>query len=1069
MKFGCPKCGQHIDAENDWAGMEVNCPTCGGAIVIPTLKEAETLLTPPPPILESTQAGETQEGKRSSGASEYKYWAFISYSSKDKSWGSWLHGAIETYGVPAELVKRHTIPTGHPAPKRFHPIFRDRDELPASADLGGVIKDAICGSHYLIVICSPNAAKSRWVNKEIESFLALGRRDHILAIIVDGDPNAGDARECFPPALREFEPIAADARPQGDGKTNAKLKLLAGMLGVNFDALKQRDRQRRHRRLVRIAVTTGSLSALAATLIGVAVYQGRLAEQRLEASEIAVQKVEAAKQKADEAGQVAGEAREKAYEATQIVRDEKGKGLLSLYAADMVKIQNAWDQLDMQRVVGLLDGLRPEHNGGVDLRGFEWFYWWNQSHAAVAESVPIKLSDGKIAISPDGKHLVQSRLDKVEILDLTSGQLLLTNQLRKGGDGVTSICYSPDGKLIATAGDDRTVRVWDATSWRERLVLKGHRTSVNCISFSPDGSRIASASMFDYEAKVWDATSGQELLMLKGERHRSYIDIVCFSPDGKRIATGGDHELKLWDAASGKELLNLAGGAKSICFRPDGKRLVAAGRDMGAGTVFDAHSGQKLFALKGVGGNVCYSPDGTRMASGRHLWEAASGQELLKLKGDGEIIHFSPDGKRLISARPYGPVQVWDAATVPASVEKGKPVANASAWDRTTGSRDSAATLRFSPDGKRLASIGTIRKSDGEYVRAALKIWDTENGKELITLEGHGDDLYSVRFSPDGSRIATVGEDNGKDSVKVWDVATGRELLAIEEMTLVEVTLNGRIISRDILCFSPDGMRLAVVCEDDTVKVWDVTDSQKRITLKGHKLSVSCVYFSPDGKCLATVDDDDAVKVWDAASGIESFSLEGVDDGFTSVCFSPDGRRIATGCWDATVSVWDSANGKKLATLKGISEDAYIYGVCFSPDGTRVAACSDDDAKGLRQMMTVWDAATSRKLLALKGGGGVSVRFSPDGKRLVSGMTVWDAISGKELLSLQAEGGIVSFNSDGERRASSMEARDEKSIRKLLAFKGVSMVCLSPDGKRLAGLSGQTLKVWDSEQVAAEN
>src|ERR1039458_7466860 len=178
----------------------------------------------------------------------YRYWAFISYSSKDKSWGHWLHRSIETYGIPAQLVS-HPTPAGHPAPKHFQPIFRDRDELPASADLGAQVEEALRASRYLIVVCSRHAAQSRWVNKEIETFQKFNRHGRILAIIVDGEPNADDERECFPHALRQFEPIAADARPQGDGKSNAKLKLLAGMLGVSFDALKQRDSRRKKRRL----------------------------------------------------------------------------------------------------------------------------------------------------------------------------------------------------------------------------------------------------------------------------------------------------------------------------------------------------------------------------------------------------------------------------------------------------------------------------------------------------------------------------------------------------------------------------------------------------------------------------------------------------------------------------------------------------------------------------------------------------------------------------------------------------------------------------------------------------
>jgi len=187
-----------------------------------------------------------------SDSPQYKYWAFISYSHKDESWARWLHRAIETYGIPARLVCPPT-PTGEPAPRRFRPVFHDDAELPASPDLGKEIEGALRVSRYLIVVCSPHAARSEWVNKEVEFFRGLGRAGRVLAVIVDGEPKAGHEQDCFPPALHAAEPIAADVRPGNDGKRhaklNGKLKLLAGMLGVGFDALKQRDQERRIRRL----------------------------------------------------------------------------------------------------------------------------------------------------------------------------------------------------------------------------------------------------------------------------------------------------------------------------------------------------------------------------------------------------------------------------------------------------------------------------------------------------------------------------------------------------------------------------------------------------------------------------------------------------------------------------------------------------------------------------------------------------------------------------------------------------------------------------------------------------
>src|SRR5580692_6245583 len=170
-----------------------------------------------------------------------KYWAFISYSHRDTQWADWLHKALESYRPPKRLVGTKTA--RGPVPKRLTPVFRDREELASATDLGTVLTAALEQSAYQIVVCSPQAAKSRWVNEEILAFKRLGREDRIFCLIVDGEPNATDMpgrqeEECFPPALRfrlgpdgelgaaRTEPIAADARPGKDGKNSAKLKLI---------------------------------------------------------------------------------------------------------------------------------------------------------------------------------------------------------------------------------------------------------------------------------------------------------------------------------------------------------------------------------------------------------------------------------------------------------------------------------------------------------------------------------------------------------------------------------------------------------------------------------------------------------------------------------------------------------------------------------------------------------------------------------------------------------------------------------------------------------------------------
>jgi hypothetical protein len=189
-----------------------------------------------------------------------RYWAFISYSHKDTAVADWLHRKLETYRVPRSLVG--TESREGDVPPRIMPIFRDRDELPTSSELGDNLQKALQQSRYLIVICSPAAAQSRWVEEEVRAFKSTRGRDYIVALIAKGVPNATDRgraeEECFPSGMRfdvdssqrkvQVEPVAADLRPEGDGRERAFLKVVAGLLGVGFDDLYQREKRRQKRR-----------------------------------------------------------------------------------------------------------------------------------------------------------------------------------------------------------------------------------------------------------------------------------------------------------------------------------------------------------------------------------------------------------------------------------------------------------------------------------------------------------------------------------------------------------------------------------------------------------------------------------------------------------------------------------------------------------------------------------------------------------------------------------------------------------------------------------------------------
>ena len=237
--------------------------------------------------------------KRSRKRPRHHYFAFLSYSHQDEELAAWLHAELEQFRVPAQLVGK--ITEHGVIPRRLTPIFRDQQELAAAKDLGEVIEQALAGSQFLIVLCSPDAAQSRWTNAEVDAF----KRNHpdgcVLAAIAAGEPFASqieghEAEECFPPALRQrydrlgrptgkpAEPLAADLREERGGRRTGFLKLVAGMLGVGLDELVQRETTRRQRRLAFVAAASFAGMAVASLLAVIAIQaRDEARDQRREA------------------------------------------------------------------------------------------------------------------------------------------------------------------------------------------------------------------------------------------------------------------------------------------------------------------------------------------------------------------------------------------------------------------------------------------------------------------------------------------------------------------------------------------------------------------------------------------------------------------------------------------------------------------------------------------------------------------------------------------------------------------------------------------------------------------
>jgi WD40 repeat protein/tRNA A-37 threonylcarbamoyl transferase component Bud32 len=363
-------------------------------------------------------------------------------------------------------------------------------------------------------------------------------------------------------------------------------------------------------------------------------------------------------------------------------------------------------------------------------------------------------------------------------------------------DRVRSVAWSPDGKLLASAGFDHTVQIWDAASGTRLHTYASHTDTVNSIAWSPDGRRLASASA-DQTVQVWDATSGQTQLTYRG--HTAAVNSIAWSPDGRRLASASeDWTVQVWDATSGQSQLTYHGHTNivfSVAWSPDGRRL-ASGSDDGSTQVWDATSGQTQLTYRGHMGpveSVAWSPDGRHLASGSddrtvQVWGATSGEALLTYRGHTAAVNsiaWSPDGRRLASASADQTVQVWDGTSgVTLLIYTGHTAAvNSVAW---------------SPDGGRLASAST----DG-----TVQVWDATSGQTLRIYRRHSAAMKSVAWSPDGRRLASASTDK---TVQVWDATSGQTLLAYRAHT-------GPVES---VAWSPDGRRLASASDDLTVRVW---------------------------------------------------------------------------------------------------------------------------------------------------------------------------------------------------------------------------------------------------------
>lgn len=643
-----------------------------------------------------------------------------------------------------------------------------------------------------------------------------------------------------------------------------------------------------------------------------------------------------------------------------------------------------WGEAGIDRTHELLNAHLPKP-GEEDLRGFEWYYLWQLSHAEL-----LTLHHGSpvtfIALSPDGTKLAaQSSFGDVTLWDVVTGRQLFAIENKRG----SGIAFSPDGKLLAFGNDHNdkgVVKLWDVAAKREADTLRGHAQHLDVVVFSPDGQKMATARRDKNTVKIWEVATGKELATCEG--HKSYyVALISFSQDGKMLATWSyDQPVMLWEVSTGRVLKifqDQPERVRSVAFSPDGYRI-AAGYNSAIARIWNIDTGVVESTMTGHSASItsiAYSPDGKTLATGSHdgtikIWDR-SGQELATFKGhEGGIntVVFTSDGKKIASGSRDGTIKLWQVRTSARQDTLGEHAGN-------------ILSITFSPDGRRMATA----VSDQSF-----KLWDVITGDEVTSLDGHvRSELdgniprrrhLAVAFSPDGRKVVTGSSDR---TIKIWDGATGRELKTL--------TGHGGLVCS--VAFSPDGKTIASGSEDTTVRLWDADTGRVLSIFELGALAVPDVAFSPNGKTLATgrgYGDDFTVKLWDVARGREVRTLNGHTSFVTSLAYSPDGKVLATASYDKTIRFWDALTGKELSTLKGHTSE--VMALAFSPDGRRLATGGAD------RTVKLWDLSTGQEVITLKGHRAQvkSVAFSPDGKTLASGsldgdLKLWRAATDEEV------------------------------------------------------------------------
>lgn len=903
---------------------------------------------------------------------DFKYRAFISYSHRDAAFADGLHRFLETYRVPKALVGRVTRDGA--VPGRLYPVFRDREELPTASDLGDNLRDALASSRYLIVVCSPHSAVSHWVNEEIRSFKAMGREDRVLAIVIDGEPNATDRPglglpECFPPALRfriggelgteRAEPIAADARHGKDGAAAARLKLVAGLLGVGYAELADREGARRRKR----RRSMGALGLALIALFGCVWWAGEISKRR----EVDRQTVKEWLVRAENAA-TSGDDRDAA-----------------LYYAEAYQL----DAKPSLRISAL------EHLAAIGV---------------ARQTVSLGEPACWLAASPDGgRFLAMGERGLVRVYD--SGNSKQVSEFRIGVEtyAFRRAAFSPDVKFVFAAAE--YAQAFDAGTGSplgkavpfETITIGGggvrEFVGVGHAALDPGGERIV--VLWDQEGLVqsFGATTGEPVSprapMATGTREYAFLwdddPFPTYSPD-RELTLDPDDGVRpqLRKVASGAaigEPLRHEGGVSAAAFFPDGSGIVTGGSDRRA-RKWSTDSGIAL----GVSGlhpgtvtGVRISPDGnyvlTTSGDSAFLWDRFLRLEMV-LPHSSEVVRavFGPDSRTIFTASKDGVVAIWDVGD-----RRLRPrVAGIASWEpqRAIALGTGGQTVLAQPRPRRRLPIkGTEPENDAAEPVPAISLFDTQGGGWRWSTARFADEIAVASISPDRRRFATLAG----SQLRIWDFTNGAPVG--EPFASPAAAGGDSETPAGVFLWSADGKRLASIVNSSRwnasheglipeASVTELDSATGRVLGPSRPLgwSANAAAMLPSGDLLISQRDG----VHRLRAGVDEPDANAVVrlEGIVMMALSPDAKTLFVGSRE-TGKLYDTRNFHGFGAAMARDGMTERHGAEFSPDG-RLLLTWEGGASGAR--VRVFDARTGAPIgrmqtLGDSAGSAIGARF----------------------------------------------------------------------------------------------